>query len=132
MNKKALTKNPRKQKKLTKARFEPRISHTLAQHSTAVSLWYHLTYFLSLYLICIIHEETYINNTSKEETKPEPFPNPNSKVQDAFPKLNVRCIILLGACPRVEYSGNTRLLPTLACLKLNKNLHPYNSFVNSG
>ena len=69
------------------------MSHTLAQCSTTVSLQLQLPYSLSLYLIYVIHEEAYINNTSKEETKPELLPNPNSKVQ--------------GASPKVECSGHT-------------------------
>ena len=36
-------------------------------------------------------------------------------------KSNARGI-LLGTCPKVEYSGHTRRMPTLARLKLNKNL----------
>ena len=44
--------------------------------STTVSLRFQLPYSLNLYLIYVIQEEAYINNTSKEETKSEPLPLP--------------------------------------------------------
>ena len=59
---------------MAKARLKPGTSHTLAKRSTTISLRCQLPYSLSLYLIYVIHEEAYINNTSKEETKPEPLP----------------------------------------------------------